>query len=438
MSVFASEFTNEAGDAAADPLLLAGSRPVVELSELALLLSPPALFGEFIPRSLWRGVKRAPLRLPPPAAGDLSAAFTCAVDDLTAAAEIIGVKVSGGLDSLAVLIHATEVAGGRKVMAFTTEMTDDSGRSSAAVVQRLLNDLGLPAELVVLNPHRDRTAPLWSAAGPRLDAMPEVNAATAHRAAELGVDVLLSGDGADELLGVPRYATWTVGRRSGLGAGARYFADVTQAGAGWASEAAAFLAGVLPSRARAQAYWATNWPTLCFPEASALLAEPYRESASAWAREWVGDRIAAHARSSRSWAQSDALDALLPREVLLQAGPVAEGSPYLHGRFLATALALPVGDRYRADLLSPYLRCKAQVVQLIPAWALPALPRRKQYFSAELARYAAADEPTAPLSVAAGILDPQVLADETDTALLLSVAAVERWLAGAREAGASW
>lgn len=131
-------------------------------------------------------------------------------------------KVSGGLDSLAALAHVVRAASGRRVIAFTTDLTCDAGISTAAVVRRLLIDLDLNAELVVIDLHRERTEPIWSSVGPRLDALPEVNAATAEIAARLGVGLLLSGDGADELLGVPRFATAHIAARRGPWAAVRY------------------------------------------------------------------------------------------------------------------------------------------------------------------------------------------------------------------------
>jgi len=76
--------------------------------------------------------------------GSLPVAFTAAVAELTAAAETIGVLVSGGLDSLAVLVHALRVADGRRVVALTTDLVDDAGGSTVAVVARLLTCLRLP------------------------------------------------------------------------------------------------------------------------------------------------------------------------------------------------------------------------------------------------------------------------------------------------------
>ncbi|MEU6230807.1 asparagine synthase-related protein [Streptomyces sp. NPDC047042] len=425
-------FEDGAGRRSADPVSLVGPVPVVDLEALGLLLAPPALLGEFIPRAPWKGVERITAEVPNPLPGSLPRAFAEAIEVLTADAEAIGVLVSGGLDSLAVLVHALRAAEGRKVVAFTTDLRDDAGGSAATVVQRLLADLELPAELVVLDPARDRAEPVWSAAGPRLDALPEVNAAAALRAAELGCGVLLSGDGADELLGVPRFATTAVAARHGVRAAARYVADVTGSGPGLPGELAGMVARLLPRTLRARAYWAANWPAWCDPVASVVLAEPYRHAATMWARRWVDTQVAGHAAAGRSWAEADAYDAVFPHEAIPPAGPVLEASPFLHEAFLAAALALPLGDRYHPGLPSAYLRCKAQVVRLLPDGALPVLPRRKQYFAAALAGQAAAGQ-RAPLCVEAGLVDPVALAAETDPAMLLVVAALERWVAGAKE-----
>ncbi|MGW0708971.1 asparagine synthase-related protein [Streptomyces sp. NPDC002643] len=429
-------FEDGAGRRSADPLALAGPAPVIDLEALALLLAPPALLGEFVPRSPWKGVERVPGEIPPAVPGSLPRAFSQAVETVTADAEVTGVLVSGGLDSLAVLVHALRAAQGRRVIAFTTDLTDDAGGSAADVVRRLLAALALPAELVVLDPARDRAEPVWSPAGPRLDALPEVNAAAADRAAELGVQVLLSGDGADELLGVPRFATAAVAARRGVRAAARYATDVAASGPGLPGEMAAAAARLLPRRIRARAYWAANWPAWCDPVAPAVLAEPYRSAATTWARQWVDAQIAAHAGAGRSWAEADAQDAAFPREAIPPAGVVPEASPFLHKTFLAAALALPLGDRYHPGLPSGYLRCKAQVVRLLPAHALPVLPRRKQYFKAALAN-ASASACQAPRCVEAGLLDGDTLAAETDPAVLLVVAALERWLAGAENKAAA-
>jgi hypothetical protein len=429
------------GRTAANPLELSGPVPGVDLNAVGLLLAPPALTGEFYPRSLWRGVDRLPMRpiVPVPHPEGLRAAFADSVRSLTADAEAIGIALSGGLDSLAVLLHVCQTAGSRPVIAFTGDHRDDRGRSCVPLVRRLLAHLRLTerVRLVVIDPDQHRAEPLWSPTGPRLDSLPEVNAGLSALAADLGVDVLLSGVGSDELLGVPRYATADIARHHGVRAARRYLRDVGRSGPGTAGEAAAILARFAPASVSGRAYWATNWPEWTIPTASPLLAEPHRQHATDWGRAWVERRILNHARQGRSWAQADAFDAFWPHEVIGPAGQVREASPFLTEGFLSAAFAIPLAARYRPDFPTAYWRCKSLVLSLMPPHVLPALPRQKSYFSAALAGEAATLDVRAPLLAAeCGLIDRAQLARETDTALLLAVSAVEQWLIGADRIGA--
>ncbi|WP_407842058.1 asparagine synthase-related protein (plasmid) [Streptomyces sp. DSM 116496] len=406
---------------------------------MGLLLAPPALSGEFYPDSLWHRVERLPVPpvRPRPHPCGLRAAFTDSVTELTANANIIGVSLSGGLDSLATLIHACKVADGRQVIAFNVNLTDDQGVQCAPFVAWLLKDLGLTeVRLEVIDPDEERAEPAWSPLGPRLDALPEVNAAVSRRAAQLGVDILLSGDGADELLGVPRYATAEIARRFGPRAAARYAEDVAHSGLGLAGEAAAATARLLPATSRARAYWAANWPDWCDPRATAVLADPYRDRATRWSQAWVAQRIEDHATQGRSWAQADAHDAFWPHELIGAAGEVPEASPFLTDTFLAAAFSVPLAERYGQHLPTGYWRCKALVLSLLPQDAWLVLPRQKQYFRTALARYAAAKASSAPLLSELGLINPDQLRKEEDTAVRLIVPAIERWLTGALAQGA--
>ncbi|MBT2439927.1 hypothetical protein J7E93_07290 [Streptomyces sp. ISL-36] len=428
------------GRTAANPLDLSGPVPGVDLEAVGLLLAPPALTGEFYPRSLWRGVERLPMRpfTPVPHPGGLRAAFAASVRSLTADADTIGVALSGGLDSLATLLHVCEAVDGRQVIAFTGDHRDDRGRSCVPVVRRLLSDLGLceRVRLVVVDPVRHRAQPVWSPVGPRLDSLPEVNAALSEMADGLGVGVLLSGVGSDELLGVPRYATAEIARRHGVRAAWRYLRDVGRSGPGAAGEAAAVLARLVAARASARAYWAVNWPEWTAPKPSRALAEPYRQHATQWGRAWVEGRISSHAAEGRSWAHADAYDAFWPHEVIGPAGPVPEASPFLTEEFLSAAFAVPVAARYRPDAPTAYWRCKWLVLSLMPRHALAALPRRKSYFTAALASEAALLDARAPLlAVECGLIDRAALIREKDTAFLLALSAVEQWIIGAHERG---
>jgi hypothetical protein len=196
-------------------------------------------------------------------------------------------------------------------------------------------------------------------------------------------------------------------------AGWRYLADIRRSGPGLTGEILALAAGRLPPRVRMRSYWATNWPGWCRPTISPVVSEPFRAEALAWAQSWIDRRLAEHVVEDRSWMSADAWDSFWPRSYTPPAGIVPEASPFLHEDVVATALALPLTQRYDARL-----------------------PTRKQYFTQALAR--AFSGPLAvPVAAAVGLLDPEVLSTETDTAVRMMAAATEAWLAGAIAAGAT-
>lgn len=406
------------------------------MAALACLFTSPALLGEFSPASCWQGVEQI-WNLPEPLPQDapLLEVFAAAVAELCADAECVGIKLSGGLDSLAVLLHVMALCPDRRVVAYTTDLVDDLRTSTADVVRRMLRELEAEVEAVIVDPASCVASPEWSPHGPRLDALPKVNAAVAKHAAAHGVDVLLSGDGADELLGVPRFATAELTKHRGLLAGVRYAWDSRKAGPGLPGEALSIIAACFPRRMRARWYWAANWPQWCEPTIADVVPEPLANQARQWADHWIVDHIGNHVNFERSWAQCDAFDAFWPRAYIPASGPIPEASPFLHEDVVAAARALPLAARYEATMPTPYLRCKAAVVGLLPPHIIPTLPRRKQYYSQALAASVNAPLET-PVASAAGLIDPKRLATTTDIATRMTAAAIEQWLQGAVAAGA--
>ncbi len=181
-------------------------------------------------------------------------------------------------------------------------------------------------------------------------------------------------------------------------------------------------------------YWAANWPAWCRPDNSSVVAE-LRAQALTWAADWIDAAVAGHTAAGRSWVAAHAHDSFWP---LVYTPPatdaVAEASPFLHEDFATAALALPVTARYDAALPTAYQRCKAAVVRLLPGSARRALPARKQYYTHALAR-AVAGPIDVPVAATAGLLDPDALTAETDTATRMTATAVEAWLAGAMSYG---
>lgn len=145
------------------------------------------------------------------------------------------------------------------------------------------------------------------------------------------MQVLLNGDGADELLAIPKYATAQIGRQAGVWAARRYLADARRGSSGGAGETLALVADRLPPRMRSRLYWAATWPAWCRPSISAVVREPWRTKALSWAQEWIGGQLDQHVQRRHRWAEADAADALWSRAYLPASGPVPEASPFLGG-----------------------------------------------------------------------------------------------------------
>lgn len=295
--------------------------------------------------------------------------------------------------------------------------------------------MGLPVEFVVVEP--DTVGPVpWSALGPRFDALPHVNARVNAAAAEASCGVLLSGNGADELLAAGSFAVAEVARRWGVRGARRYLADLSDTSAGWPGELAAIAARLLPAGWSARAYWAANWPGLCQPTVSPVLAAHHHQGALAWAAGWVRDQITGHAAMRRSWPQADRIDTFWPRGILPAAGPVPEGSPFLHPDLVAAGLGVPIAHRYDPRPAHAYHRIKPLVVGLFPAELRAGLPTRKRYYATALAR-SVTGPLTAPVCAEHGLLNGEAVMACAEPATRMMAAAVESWLAGAVTRGYS-
>lgn len=420
-----------------DPLTAAGATRSLDVDGLARLFTSPGLSGEFAPSSFFDGVE---LVWPPvtPASENLPLCqvFAEAVAELCADTATVGVSLSGGIDSLAVLIHVLALRPRRRVLAFVVDLLDDNGTSAAVGVRRLLADLDLTdhVRMIVVDPARCTTIPPWSPYGPRPDALPTINATVAALAGDAGAGILLSGDGADELLATPRFAATQISRRFGVRGACRYLADMATSGPGALGELTAMACQVVPTSTRMRMYWAANWPEWSPPVVSHVLAAPRRDAAAAWACHWVNQTLRNHVAARRSWADADAFDAWWPRAYRPPAGLVPEASPFLHDDVVAAALAVPLAARYAPTGRSVYHRVKAQVVELFPPAMRPLLPDRKQTYQSALAT-AVAGPCATPIAADIGLLDPDMIARETDTATRMTAVAVESWLAGASTAG---
>lgn len=409
----------------------------VSAHSIALWMSWPSVLGEFCPVSLADSAvdcsPAAPWPEGDPRVIDVREPFREAVRSGMAAHETVAVSVSGGLDSLAVLVEAARIAAadGRRVLAAVTDLTDDSGRSSVPVARRLIDAAGLHdiALHVCAADERPTGQPIWRPQGPDFDALPLINRRLAERVAEAGATVVLGGNGADEVLGAVRYLLGGFVRAGQWPAARSYWSDsVGTHREAYTAEAVAAFSPLLPRRGRAFLYTALEWPELCTqPEAPAILAGHLRDRVSAWSRAWIKDLVRFHTTHHRSWAQAAAWDAVYPLTVLEGAGPIPLSHPFLAPEFLEAVRRLPIARRYDPMLPHAYWRQKAQVIALLPASIRGALPTAKATFRSALAQRYAAEKTVGATLIGAGILCERRWRTEQDPLLVSRVNALERW-----------
>jgi len=421
------------------------------LDRLALYLSVPSISFEFHPASPWPDV-RLDRPLVPVGNGEwdearLQGEFARAVERCIGNARRPAVLFSGGLDSGAVLCYAARhcAATGARLVALLIDMIDDAGVRSSTVALRLLDELDVDCELYSLDAEmmdgwqQPQSAP-WSPVGPRIGGIPHLLGRINAVAEEFGCDVLLTGDGSDELLGAPRFIGVPLARHPRTLA--RYLQDVWSAGR-WAAlrmEALAALARVMPRHAAARLYWTCLWPELCDLTPTPALADAYRSHVETWSADWLQEILDWHAAEHGSgWHRADAWDACFPVDDDLSHfanGAVPERAPFLDPAFVRYGLGLNSAERYDADLPNEYHRRKAPVISLYPPAQRAVLPTVKQLYGDGLARHERARVRTLERSVALGLVDAERAAGVTNAAVLGRLQAVEDWIRSAEEAGA--
>ncbi|MGY0390530.1 asparagine synthase-related protein [Nocardioides sp. WG-D5] len=361
--------------------------------------------------------------------------FDRTVEELVAGHGAVAVRVSGGMDSAAVLSSLARVASSDvQVTALVTEAIADSGERASEQASRIVRSIfqdEARAKIVVL-PRSKIATPAWSAVGPRLEAAPARNAAAVTAAAEVGATLILSGDGADELLTTPAFLGRRIARAGAASSLLRYLGDHRPADL--VATAVASASELLLSRRTEQAARVYG----------ALIGDPVGEgdaalepAFAAFVREWSSeyDRALQELLSdllADGWAHTEAHLAIWPQDQLHVGSEIPIRSPFLEQPFISHALGLPLQERWDARLPTPYLRRKAAVALLLDPGVATALPRHKEGFSTDLARSLFTDHDT-PTLLDLGLVRPHTLI--RDTATVMTLRALEDWVIGALDRG---
>ncbi|MGH3873604.1 MAG: asparagine synthase-related protein [Pseudonocardiaceae bacterium] len=409
---------------------------------LALWLAWPAIRGEFGPTHPFVGGPSMTMESPWPKADskvlDLRSDFLDSLRRAVSQHESVAVATSGGLDSLAVLANLIHECGHeRRIVAVAIEMIDDLGQSNIPVVHRLVDGLGLTCDIRVRSlADRPTGQPQWHPEGPRLDALPSANRMLVEAAHDAGAQVLLTGDGADELLLSPQYMTPALVLAGRWGALRKYWRDHRGEYYPTAElERLALRSIVVSSRRRAMLFMAGSHPELCRRPPHDFLNEPYRQLVDEWTTQWVRSLLRLHEDHHPTLSEMDAWSALYPHQRLRTAGLIGNEDPFLDEVFVEAAKRLPVHRRYDERYPHAYWRMKAQVIKLMPPGALPFLPTAKQIYRRAIVSRVDARTWSADCLMSSGILSERALCGDLDPMAATRVLEIETWLAEALDMG---
>jgi asparagine synthetase B (glutamine-hydrolysing) len=433
------------GREASDPAHLLDSARVISLRKLSLYFSAAALEREFIPDSPWQGIERLRPVVPWPTeespGSQLYDRFHTSVRDCLGDAEVAVLSCSGGLDSLAVLVHADQIClkDGRDLHVCVVNMLDDIGQDAAQVVERFMRQhrISRPLHRFEWRPE-ELPEPDWHPLGPRPDSMPRFSRALNDFATGVSAGILLSGMGADELFSAQKFLTGRLLRRGRLRALRRYWADsVLYFGAFFAvGEGLGLCHRLFRPLNSFQMYQAFNWPVEMSP--CQLLQPAYREFAEAWSRAWLFNRFELF-RQQASWTLADAWDTMFPIDRIPPAGEIPDRTPFLEPEFATFAMGIPIESRYSHLGVVPYHRFKALVLELLRDVDQAALPTYKQMYGRAMEKYWRAVFPeNGGLLTELGILQPVSTEDYfRDPRIPRLICALHYWIKGALDAGAS-
>lgn len=414
-------------------------------ARLAAGFARAGLRSEVWPAPPWTRLARR--RIFPPApqgisdAAEFEARFTRSVESAIGSAKAVAITVSGGLDSAVVLQTAAKWcrANDRRLMAVSLDIVDDDGGSPAAGARRLIDALGVDAELHVVAAQPERwPEPQWCWHGPRFDAWPRYRRGIAETAQEAGAEVLLHGTGADELLTAPPHLLGPLIRARGWRAGRAYLRERRSWGVTEVEQVLPLMLPGLRTARRRQAYWQLTWPRLVEDAGPQTLTPRMRAFAMRSIEAHRVESLRASLNSGRlSWAQAAAMHTMFPRDLLTPAGTIPEQFPFLDKDFAAYAYHIPLTERFGTRFRTAYLNSKTLIADLLPPEAIAVLPEWRLRAYTAYQQYWSQQPDDAAAAIDCGLVVPEWSArcrDAFDRALVLSAQA---WLIGAAAHGAA-
>ncbi|MCM3895776.1 asparagine synthase-related protein [Gordonia sputi] len=345
----------------------------------------------------------------------------------------IGVLVSGGLDSAAVLYLVSQIVSDpSRVVALNASILDNEEKPSHHFAEKIVNSIDPDIELHIC--YESDHQPSWNHEGPRLDSAPQLNDQIYKLASEIGCTILLTGNGADEICAAPRFLFSRLARGGRIRGLLRYFQDTVA----YSLEAAVLEPTAVLASAMPAAFSTRLYSKLCSPEDSwnppEVLADEFKSEVATWSADWLAELNMHRFAYDGRWAQLDAMDSLLPVAYDFAIKPVPVYSPFRDMNVMRSLLNTKLEDRYGEHHTNPYWRLKSTIVDIFPERVLVELPNKKQVYGSSLKQIQHRD--SFPSLGDAQIIKPSLIQQGIrNRALAARLDAMETWLSTALASG---
>lgn len=420
------------------------SEKVVSLSNLSCYFHPFVVNGEFIPVSPWenRTIKNYPSpneinfkNINDYTNSRFKDLFINSIQNLIKDKEIIGLSFSGGMDSTAILYYLLKIKDSKqKIVLFHIEMTDDQGVSSRRHVERILKELEFSSKIIYVdfltdNKHLDLSCYPWSEKGPALSSFPYLLQNINTLANKENTEILLHGDGANELLEAPCFLFKSLFQESKLKA-ARYLLDISdQFGFNQVKQELIYLISskqkTYNKRLFERGHLSNN-----------IISSEFKSFSDDWFSKFIIE-TETFLNNFALWETKELIRNVFPHSAIEDNGRVQEASPFLEPNLVKSLFQMPTYSRFDYSERSYYLRNKSLLVEILPE-ELKVLFKEKQIFSKAFENQFKALIKTDKSLIQCSkfnLIDKNKLLNSDDPALISTVYSIEDWLSIAIEKG---
>lgn len=276
----------------------------MDLAEMALHLSVPAIYGEIDPRN-YRFI--SDIKWENHSFSDLDAAIEAKLFEACRGFSNVAVSMSGGIDSTYLIYKIASFFNPNNIHAIFFESHNDQGVIVREQIRRVLCSIDPRIRLSVVNAEDN----WWAGVNHiPLQSIPGAALAVERRAISLGCGILITGNGADEILLPPRCMSPEIMRAKQIGKLMRF--QIENIGAGFAIVLEEILVPFALSGSSREKKFHYILDEIHLKSSDAWIGSSHRELVQSWVKKYMQDCKRFSLLECSSLAEFDAYLSAMP------------------------------------------------------------------------------------------------------------------------------